>query len=90
VLDSAEAWALALHGDPEPAHALLTRARAVAAGIDFYDALFELDWVDAQVHACLGERERARTLLSGLVEWNEQRGRQRYADRYHSDLAELA
>jgi class 3 adenylate cyclase len=89
VLDSAEAWALALHGDPEPAHALLTRARAVAAGIDFYDALFELEWVDAKVHADLGDRERARTLLSGLVEWNEQRGRRRYADRYRRDLAEL-
>ena len=89
VLDVAEAWARALEGDSDRAWTLLERARGVAAGIDFPQMTQELDRVDAAISALSGDSERARTLLSGLVEWNEERGRLRYADRYRRDLAAL-
>jgi class 3 adenylate cyclase len=89
VLDIAEARARALLGDGKQARFLLARARTVATGIDAPDIESDLDHVDASVHALLGDRERARTLLARLVEWNEQQGRRRWADRYRRDLDAL-
>jgi len=41
------------------------------------------------VCARFGDLERAHTLLAGLVAWNEERGRRRWADRFRRDLAAL-
>jgi hypothetical protein len=89
VLDVAEAWARALEGDADRARTLLEGARRVAAGIDFPLIVQDLDRVDAAVSARFGDLERAHTLLAGLVAWNEERGRRRWADRFRRDLAAL-
>ena len=88
-LDVAEAWAQALLGNAEEARRLLTRAREAAAGIDMPGTTEDLDRVDAKVSALFGDRDRARTLLTDLIEWNEERGRLRHADRFRRDLAAL-
>ena len=88
VLDVAEAWRAGSWAIASRAGAACPRP-GVAAGIDIPTTTEDLDCVDAKVSVRFGDPERARSLFSGLVSWNEERGRHRYADRFRRDFAAL-
>jgi class 3 adenylate cyclase len=89
VLDLGEAYARAIGGEIERAHALVTRARQTARGTDMQDLTNRIELIDARVRLLAGDTDGAERLLKGLVERHESLGFERFAERFRRELAGL-
>ena len=89
VLALAEAHVAAAEGRAADARTALGMAHEAADGIVMTPLTDEVDYETARIEASFGNHDRARALLSGLIERAEGRGYQRFADRYRVDLDAL-
>jgi len=85
----AEAHARATLGHPGEARTLIAGARDTVALTEATLDRTEIDYVEVRIRALSGDRGGARVLLESPVEWFEEPGVHRYADRYRGDMAVL-